>query len=122
MNLGTIEPNRGDAELRGSKDPFRFLFENSNDAVLLSGAEGIIEAANPPACRLFGWPEEAVRQIGLTSLVDPTDGRLPVLLIVQEQTGRFKGELIFKRKDGSVFLGEVCSVFYKDNVGIGKAT
>jgi len=87
-----------------------------------AGAEGIIEAANPAACRLFGWPEEAVRQIGLTALVDPTDSRLSVLLTEQEQTGRFKGELNFKRKDGSVFLGEVCSGFYKDNVGIGKAT
>ena len=122
MIVGTIEPNRGDAELRDSEDPFRLLFENSNDAVLLSGAVGIIEAANPAACRLFGSPEEEIRQIGLTALVDPTDGRLSVMLTEQEQTGRFKGELNFKRKDGSVFLGEVCSAFYKDNVGIGKAT
>ena len=122
MIVATIAPNMGDAELRDSKDPFWLLFESSNDAVLLCSAEGIIEAANPAACRLFGWPKEAVRQIGLTALVDPADGRLSVLLKEQEQTGRFKGELNFKRKDGSVFLGEVCGGFYKDNLGIGKAT
>jgi formate hydrogenlyase transcriptional activator len=122
MMVATIAPNRGDAELRDSEDPFRLLFENSNDAVLLCSAQGIIEAANPAACRLFGWPEEEIRQIGLTALVDPNDSRLSVLLTEQEQTGRFKGELNFKRKDGSVFLGEVRGGFYKDNVGIGKAT
>ena len=100
MIVGTIEPNRGDAELRGSEDPLRLLFENSNDAVLLSGAAGIIEAVNPAACRLFGWPEEAIRQIGLTALVDPADGRLSALLKEQEQTGRFKGEHKIKRNDG----------------------
>src|SRR5918995_6614199 len=102
MIAETIEPERGAATLRVSEDQFRSLFENRNDAILLSTAEGIIEAANPAACRLFGRPEAEIRQIDRAALVDPTDTRLEVLLKEQEQAGRFKGELKFRRKDGSV--------------------
>jgi PAS domain S-box-containing protein len=115
MIADTTEPKNAEA------GQFRSLFENSNDAVLLSSAEGIIEAANPEACRLFGRAEEELRQIPRAALVDPTDSRLE-LLLKQQQAGRFKGELNFRRKDGSLFLGEVCSAFFKDRFGVIKAT
>ena len=122
MIADTIEPRSGDGELRGIEDQFRSLFENSNDAVLLCTTEGLIEDANPEACRLFGRAHEEIRQMHRAALVDPTDTRLEVLLREQEQAGRFKGELNFRRRDGSVFRGEVCSASYKDNVGIVKAS
>ncbi len=122
MIAETIEPKRGEAIPRGIEDQFRSLFENSNDAVLLSTGEGIIEAANPAACRLFGRPEAEIRQIGRTALVDPTDTQWEVLIKEQEQAGGFKGEINFRRKDGSVFLGEVCSASYKDRFGVTKAS
>src|SRR5688500_4300075 len=102
MIAGTLEPKSGEAEMRGIEDQFRSLFENSNDAVLLSTTKGIIEAANPEACRLFGRAEEEIRRIDRDALVDPSDTRLEVLLKEQEQAGRFTGELNFRRKDGSV--------------------
>ncbi|HXV79787.1 MAG TPA: GAF domain-containing protein, partial [Candidatus Binatia bacterium] len=100
---------------------FRSLFENSIDAVLLASPDGTVEAANPEACRLFGCSEEEIRAIGRFGLVDPADGRLQSLLEERERTGRFRGELFYRRKDGSTFLGEVSSAFYSDVSGATKA-
>jgi PAS domain S-box-containing protein len=107
---------------RSEEEQFRALFENSIDAVLLANPEGIVEAANPEACRIFGRTEEEICQIGRTGLVDPMDPRLPALLEERARTGRFKGELFFRRKDGSKFPGEASSAFYKDKSGVTKAS
>jgi formate hydrogenlyase transcriptional activator len=107
--------------IKKGEERFRSLFENSIDAVLLSTPDGIIEAANPAACRLFGRSVEEICSIGRFGLVDPSDSRLHSLLEERERTGRFRGELFYKRKDGSTFLGEVSSAFYQDHFGATKA-
>jgi formate hydrogenlyase transcriptional activator len=103
------------------EERFRSLFENSIDAVLLSTPDGTIEAANPAACQLFGRSAEEICGGAGFGLVDPSDDRLPSLLKERERTGRFRGELFYKRKDGSTFLGEVSSAFYQDLSGAKKA-
>jgi len=122
MKQETAERARAELEINGSEEQFRSLFENSIDAVLLATPEGVVMAANPEACRVFGRTEEEICQIGRTGLVDPTDPRLPGLLEERARTGRFRGELFFKRKDGSRFPGEVSSVFYRDKAGEMKAS
>jgi formate hydrogenlyase transcriptional activator len=115
------ERKKRDDALKRSEERFRSLFENSIDAVLLARPDGTVEAANPEACRLFGRSEEEICAIGRFGLVDPADGRLESLLEERERTGRFRGELLYKRKDGSTFLGEVSSAFYQDVSGAKKA-
>ena len=107
--------------IRQGEERFRSLFENSIDAVLLSTPDGTIEAANPAACRLFGRSVEEICAIGGFGLVDASDSRLQSLLEERERTGRFRGELFYKRQDGSTFLGEVSSAFYQDHSGATKA-
>jgi len=122
MVADIAELKRAKAELRSTEDQFRSLFENSNDAVLLSTPEGIIEAANPEACRIFDRTEEEICQVGRAGLVDTTDPRLVAFLEKREQVGRAQSELTLQRKDGTKFLGEVSSAFYKDSSGVTKAT
>ena len=128
--MGTSEDQPTNIIAQGSSDAsaidqggerFRSLFENSIDAVLLSTPDGTIEAANPAACRLFGQSVEEICGNAGFRLVDPSDSRLQSLLEERERTGRFRGELFYKRKDGSTFLGEVSSAFYQDNSGKTKA-
>jgi formate hydrogenlyase transcriptional activator len=107
--------------IKKGEERFHSLFENSIDAVLLSTPEGAIEAANPAACRLFGRSVEEICSIGGFGLVDPSDSRLHSLLEERERTGRFRGELFYKRKDGSTFVGEVSSAFCQDLSGATKA-
>jgi formate hydrogenlyase transcriptional activator len=113
---------RSDDALRSSEEQFRSLFENSIDAVLLASPEGIIEAANPGACKMFGRTEEEIRQVGRAGLVDPSDPRLAVFLEERTRMGRAKGELTLRRKDGSTFLGEVSSACYQDKSGLIKTS
>jgi formate hydrogenlyase transcriptional activator len=115
------ERRKQDDALKRSEERFRSLFENSIDAVLLSTVDGTIEAANPEACRLFGRSEEEICAIGGFGLIDPADGRLQSLLEERDRTGCFRGELFYKRKDGSTFLGEVSSAFYQESSGARKA-
>jgi len=110
-----------ETEVHNEQERFRALFENSIDAVLLINGEGTIEAANPEARQLFSRTEEEIFQLNWTELLDSTDNRLKSLLTEREQSGRFKGELGCRRKDGSIFLGEVSGTSYRDKTGLLKA-
>jgi formate hydrogenlyase transcriptional activator len=115
------ERKRRDDALRRSEQRFRSLFDHSIDAVFIANPDWTIEAANPEACRLFGRSEEEICRIGRAGLVDSTDSQLEALVKEREQTGRFKGEITFRRKDGAIFLGEVSSALYQDISGETKA-
>jgi PAS domain S-box-containing protein len=105
-----------------TEDQYRSLFENSIDAILLANPYGIVEAANPAACRIFQRTEQEICSLGRGGLIDPNDSRLATLLQERDRTGRFTGELNLIRKDGSIFPGEVSSAFYADNSGTKKAS
>src|SRR5438132_6545285 len=107
--------------IKKGEERFRSLFENSIDAVLLSTPDGIIEAANPAAYRLFGRSAEEICSIAGFGLVDPSDSRLQSLLEERYSTWLFRCELFYKRKDCSTFLGEVSSAYYQDHSGATKA-
>ena len=98
------------------------LFNNSIDAILLTEPNGVIYAANPEACHIFGWTEEELCKIGRNGVVDITDTRLQLALDERNHTGKFKGELAFIRKDGAKFLGEVSSAVFKDKDGLYKTS
>jgi PAS domain S-box-containing protein len=108
---------RTEEALRASEERYRSLFENSDDAILLTAPDGRIFAANPAACRIFGRTEAEICQVGRSGLVDPTDPRLPVALEERERAGRFRGELTYRRSDGQPFPGEVTSVVFQGEDG-----
>jgi PAS domain S-box-containing protein len=105
-----------------NEDQYRSLFENSIDAILLTQPDGSVLAANPEACRIFGCTEEELYSIGRKGVVDTTDPRLSPALEERARTGKFKGELIFVRKDGTQFPGEVSSAIFKDQDGHEKTS
>jgi PAS domain S-box-containing protein len=108
------ERKRAEAALRESEERYRLLFETSIDAILLAAPDGRILAANPEACRIFGRSEEEICQAGRAGLVDPASPRLPDLLEERARTGKTRGELIFVRKDGIRFPGEISSAVFRD--------
>jgi two-component system, cell cycle sensor histidine kinase and response regulator CckA len=113
---------RAEEALRESEQQFRSLFENSIDAILLTIPDGRVLRANPAACKMFGLTEEEIRRIGRDGVVDITDPRLKVALEERKRTGKFLGEVNFKRKDGSVFPAELASVLFRDTEGQWKTT
>jgi two-component system, cell cycle sensor histidine kinase and response regulator CckA len=116
------ERKRSEDALRESERQFRSLFENSIDAILLTIPDGRILRANSAACQMFGLTEEEIRRIGREGVVDITDPRLKVALEERKRTGKFQGELNFKRKDGGFFPAELSTVLFQDSEGQWKTT
>ena len=104
-------------EMEESQKKYRSLFDNSADGILLTIPDGQVLTANKAACEIFGMTEDEICAAGRTGLVDMTDPNLPVLLQERRLTGKTNGELIFKRKDGTKFTGEITSVIFKDVSG-----
>jgi len=63
--------------------------------------------------QIFGMTEEEFIRAGRNGTVDLSDPRLKSALEERARTGKFKGELNYKRKDGTIFPGEVSTSFLK---------
>jgi PAS domain S-box-containing protein len=109
-----------DKALQESEEQYKAIFDNSLDGVFLTIPDGTILAANPAACQMFGMTEEELIQAGRNGTVDTSDPRLKYVLEARAKTGRFKGELNHRRKDGTIFPSEISSTLFKDKNGFTK--
>jgi PAS domain S-box-containing protein len=100
----------------------RSLYEQSLDGILLTAPDGSVLAANPAACRMFGYTEDEFRTLGRAAVVDPDDPRLAAALDERRRTGRFQGELTFVRKDGSRIPVEVSTRVFRDADGAERTS
>jgi len=114
------ERQRTEEELQESEEQYRAFFENSIDAVLFTSPDGTIHAANPAACKIFGMTEEEITRGGRNGVVDVSDPRHRSGLEERARTGKFRGELNYRRKDGTIFPGEVSNAIFKDKNGLVK--
>jgi PAS domain S-box-containing protein len=96
---------------------YRTLYEQSSDAILLTGPDGNIYSANPAACKMFRRTEEEICKLGRNGLVDINDARLPALLEERKRTGSASGELTMIRKDGTKIEVELSSSVFRDISG-----
>nr|MBK7067644.1 PAS domain S-box protein [Deltaproteobacteria bacterium] len=78
---------------------------------------GEILAANPAACQMLGRAEEEICAEGRGGLVDPSDPRVADYLAERARSGRARGELGLRRKDGSTFPAEVSSAVFAGSAG-----
>ncbi|MGA7751656.1 MAG: PAS domain S-box protein [Candidatus Sulfotelmatobacter sp.] len=99
---------------------YRLLFDNSLDGLMLTSPDGTILDANPSACRLLGRTREEIIHEGRAGLIDTSDPRLAVLIEERQRTGRAHGELMARRKDGSLFPVEVSSVVFENGEGMPR--
>ena len=109
-------------ELRASEERYRTLFENSMDAILLTGPGGQIFHVNPATCEMFQWTEEELCAMGRKGIMDLSDTRLTMLLNERGIKGKSRKELTHVRKDGSKFPTVVSSAVFIDKDGKERAT
>jgi PAS domain S-box-containing protein len=93
---------------------YRSVFENSMDAVFLTRPDGRIVAANPAACAMFGMTEAELCAVGRDGIRDAADLNWAAFLEERQKAGKARGELRYKRKDGSTFVGDASSVILED--------
>ena len=116
------ERKQAEEALRESEERYHSFFDNSIDAVMLTAPNGTILAANSEACHMFGYTEEELRRVGRNGIVDTSDPRLLIALEERTRTGKFKGELIQIRKDGTKFPTEISTAIFKDKDGHFKTS
>lgn len=93
--------------LHDSEERYHSFFQNSIDAVILGRPDGVIEAVNPAACFAFGCNEDELKESGSNTRGGDTFDSLQIALQEGSRSGRFRGNLPFRRADGRVFVGEV---------------
>lgn len=98
-------------------DHYKFIFENSLDAILLTRPDGTIYRANPAACKMLQRTEAELVGMGREGVVDREDPRLEPALRERAEKGEIKTELTFVRKDGIKFPVYLTSVLFKDEDG-----
>lgn len=103
--------------LRESEERYRSFFENSLDGIMVTVPDGRILAANPSACRIFGYTQEEICKLGRSGLVDLSDPVLPKLLEERSRTGKYRGTLTHIRKDGTRFPAEVSCALFRSKQG-----
>ncbi len=93
------------------------IIDNSMDAILLASTDCKIFFANQAACELFQMTEQDIIDGGCLAIVDVQDPRLPLAIKERTRTGKFRGDLNFKKKDGTIFPGEISASIFNNADG-----
>ncbi|OPY64211.1 MAG: Blue-light-activated protein [Syntrophorhabdaceae bacterium PtaU1.Bin034] len=106
-----------------SEERYRNLVENSLDGILLTApeGEGKVLAANPQASKILGWPEEELIGSPRAVTFNMDDPSIKKMIEERVRTGHYRGEVTFKRKDGTIFSAEVSTTLFKDSAGNSRA-
>jgi PAS domain S-box-containing protein len=111
------ERERHQQALHESEERYRSFFETSIDAVIMGQSDGAVVAVNPAACIAFGCSEYELKEPGGEWMRGETLNSIRTALREGSRTGRFRGNLPFRRKDGFDFVGEVSSSRFTDSTG-----
>jgi len=104
------ERKRAEEALRDSEEKFRSIAEQTSDLIAVTDGAGIITYASPSSLALFQYAPEEMRGRNFIEFLDESS--------VAKALGAFRGdqnagsrsiglELTMKRKDGSLFPGEL---------------
>jgi PAS domain S-box-containing protein len=105
-----LEEARGRAEkqLKESENHFRFLVEQAADGIFVANADGKYTDVNSAGADMLGYTREEILNLSIMDVVVPEEAEA----LANEQELVLSGhatrnEWTFRRKDGSIFPGEV---------------
>lgn len=97
-----------DNALRASETRYRLLVEQAVDGIFVSDAEGRYRDVNSAGERMLGYSRAEILTMNIRDVILPEDaGRLPGEIARFADGAVATSEWHFRRKDGSIFLGEV---------------
>ena len=110
------ESTRAEQALEESERRFRALYENSLDGIMITCIDGSVLAANEKMCELVGMTEAEIIEAARGGIA-VYDGDMEAALEERRRTGHFRGELRYRRKDGSHVPVEISSCLFEDSDG-----
>jgi PAS domain S-box-containing protein len=99
--------------LKRSESRFRAIYENSYDSILLADLDGNLVSANKAAQELFQMTQAELKKTGRQGLL-LMDEAAKQAIEERSRSGHARAELLYKRKDGSIFVGETTSNVFVD--------
>ena len=116
-----IERKLAEAALRESEEKYRRLFENSPLGIFQSTPEGQALSVNSAFAQMFGYesPAEAIQNLQnvATDLFADPNRRAELIRLMAEKPGLRTFENLYRRKDGSTFIGSLNSILVRDAQG-----
>ncbi len=117
-----LERKRAEVAMLESEEKYRLIFESSLNGIFLANPDGTIISANPSAQKMLDMTEDEIIRGGRNKVADMSGTRMKNAIEERLRTGRFIGEVNFKKKDGSVFPVEVFSVAFRSTGGRALAS
>lgn len=71
-----------------SEDYYKYIFENSLDAIMITKPDGKIVKANPAPCKMLGWTEEELGRVGRDGIIDLKDPKFKEALDLRKRDGK----------------------------------
>jgi PAS domain S-box-containing protein len=94
--------------LRSSEERYRRLAEQVEDGIYVADAQGHFVDANRAACDMLGYTQEEFKQLTVHDVLVPEDRpKVPEQVRRLAQGDIVRGDWRIRRKDGSVFTGEI---------------
>ena len=89
-------------------EQFRVLFEQSTDGIFIANRQGNYLDVNPAGCKMLGYTWDEITKLTIADVIaaDEIERVKPEIEIIIRD-GSIKKHWKFKRKDQSVFVGEV---------------
>ena len=109
---------RAEEALRESEVKFRTIAEQMQDGVFVTDMKGIITYASPNSVRLFGHVSDEMEGHPFTEFLVETEIPKAMAAFMASVSGSSANEnltLVMKRKNGSVFFGELASTLHKED-------
>ena len=96
---------------------FQMLFDNSYEGYLLARPDGTFLEVNQAFCNMLGYSHNEFLELTRADITLPDDTNLREGLRIRSETGYYKGNVKFRRKDGTIIDAEISSAVYKDENG-----
>ena len=106
-----LENARDETEsaLRKSEEHFRILVEQASDGIFVTDAEARYIDVNTAGAQMLGYTRDEILELSICDVIAPSEVER-----LSSEIGRFadgsivRSDWLFRRKDGSLFPGEVC--------------
>jgi PAS domain S-box-containing protein len=98
-----------------AEEQYRALLEQAKEGIFIADAEGHYLDVNQAGCQMLGYTWEEITQMTIADVITEDEiERLTPELEIGRKEGKIHNHWKFKRKDQSVFIGEVAAVKLSD--------